>query len=129
MAESDPKKYLLAMLDVQRLKGAQHSYMRTVFELGPFGVTRLDTRPWSEVPESSKLAMLKDLVNWEGVTNRDMAMILLRELDVGKLSQDERGALISMAEPEPLKARGRPPKAKEREEHAREPNGRGGREL
>jgi hypothetical protein len=28
------------------------------------------------------------------VTNRDMAMILLRELDVGKLGQEERGALI-----------------------------------
>jgi hypothetical protein len=112
MKESDPKAYLCAMLDVQRLKSSRHTHARTVFDLGPFSMVRMDTRPWSEVPEQAKLAMLKDLVNWEGVSPRDMAMIMLRELDVGKLTPAQRGELISMAEPEPLK-RGRPAKAAE----------------
>jgi hypothetical protein len=103
MPESDPRAYLLARLSINRLKTAQHPIARTVFELGSYGMVKFGSRKWNEVPESSKLAMLKDLVCWEGVTDRDMAMLLLHELDVGKLTQAERGWLISTAEPDPLR--------------------------
>jgi len=122
VTESDPKAYMLARLAIDRLKAARHPVARTVFELGTFGVVKFDTRDWGDVPERSKLAMLKDLVNWEGVSDRDMAMLLLHELDVGKLTPAERGWLISTAEPDPLG--GRPEQdrgGKERD------GGRGGR--
>ena len=60
-------------------------------------------RRWADVPEAGKLSMLQDLVSWEGVTNRDMAHILLGEVDVGKLSSGQHDLLIRLAEPEPAR--------------------------
>jgi hypothetical protein len=47
--------------------------------------------------ESSKLAILQDAVNWQGITNRDQAHILLAEIDPGKISDAQRRALIEDA--------------------------------
>ena len=58
---------------------------------------RITERPWKQVPEPSKLAILQDAVDWSGVTNRDRAHILLAEVDPGKISDAQRNTLIDMA--------------------------------
>jgi hypothetical protein len=100
--ESDPKQLLLAMGAIRRLKDGSFPVAREVAGIGRFALLKFDDRPWSEIPESAKLAMLKDLVNWEGVTNKDQAHILLQELDVGKLSTEQRDQLIRQADPASL---------------------------
>ena len=42
---------------------------------------RVVERPWKELAEPSKLAILQDAVDWSGITNRHQAMILLSEID------------------------------------------------
>lgn len=58
---------------------------------------RIEERPWQDMPERSKLAILQDAVDWSGVTNRDQAHILLSEIDPGKISDAQRNRLIGMA--------------------------------
>jgi hypothetical protein len=87
--------------EISRLKRAKHSFARLVSGTEKAGLYEVETRRWDQVAEPSKLEMLKDLVNWEGVSNRDMAHILLRELDVGRLSTEQRGLLIHTADPSP----------------------------
>ena len=59
---------------------------------------RIEERPWQEVRETSKLAILQNAVDWSGITNRDKAHILLAEIDPGKITDDQRNRLIDMAE-------------------------------
>ncbi|WP_435008074.1 hypothetical protein P12x_005344 [Tundrisphaera lichenicola] len=54
-------------------------------------------RPWKDMPEPSKLAILQDSVDWSGVTNRDRAHLLLCEIDPGKLTDPQRNRLIEAA--------------------------------
>jgi hypothetical protein len=58
---------------------------------------RIEERPWIDMPERSKLAILTEAVDWSGVTNRDRAHILLSEVDPGKLSDVLRNKLIETA--------------------------------
>ena len=58
---------------------------------------RIEERPWPEMPERSKLAILQDAVDWSGVTNRDQANILLTQIDPGKISDAQRRGLIEAA--------------------------------
>jgi len=58
---------------------------------------RIEERPWAEMPEPSKLAILQDAVDWTGVSNRDQGHILLSEVDPGKISDAQRNRLINMA--------------------------------
>lgn len=73
---------------------------------------RIEERPWQDMPERSKLAILQDAVDWTGITNRDQAHILLNEIDPGKISDSQRNRLIDMAtrseqpEPEQVRERG-----------------------
>jgi hypothetical protein len=59
---------------------------------------RIVERPWREIPETSKLAILKDAVDWSGITNRDQAHILLAAIDPRKIPDGERNRLIDMAQ-------------------------------
>jgi hypothetical protein len=54
-------------------------------------------RPWKDVPEPSKLAILQDAVDWSGISNRDQAHILLSEIDPGQITDTQRNRLIDMA--------------------------------
>lgn len=58
---------------------------------------RIVERPWKELAEPSKLAILQDAVDWSGITNRDMATILLSEIDPGKITDAQRTRLIDAA--------------------------------
>jgi hypothetical protein len=66
--------------------------------VGNAGDYRIVERPWREIPETSKLAIMKDAVDWSGITNRDQAHILLSEIDAGKIPDAERNRLIGMAD-------------------------------
>jgi|SRR5579884_1371563 len=59
---------------------------------------RIIERPWQDLAEPSKLAILQDAVNWSGITNRDRAHILLSEIDPGKIPDAQRNRLIDMAQ-------------------------------
>jgi hypothetical protein len=69
--------------------------------VGSGGDYRIVERPWSEIAEPSKLAILKDAVDWSGISNRDQAHILLSEIDPGKIPDTERNRLIDMAQERP----------------------------
>lgn len=61
---------------------------------------RVVERPWQDLAEPSKLAVLQNAVNWSGVTNQDRAHILLAEIDLGKIPDAQRNRLIEMAQPQ-----------------------------
>ncbi len=85
---SDEKSLKDAFQHILRIK--EGTYPQVV---GP----RIEERPWAEVPERSKLAILQDAVNWEGVSNRDQAHILLSEIDPGQITDSQRNQLIEAA--------------------------------
>jgi polysaccharide deacetylase 2 family uncharacterized protein YibQ len=62
---------------------------------------RIVERPWDDLAEPSKLAILQDAVDWSGITNRDRAHILLAEIDPGKIPDAQRNRLIDMAQAKP----------------------------
>lgn len=103
-AESDRKQLNKALAQIRALKAAEHPVVRLVHPEWP-SPHMVAWRRWADVPEAGKLSMLQDLIDWQGVTNRDMAHILLGELDVGKLSSGQRDLLIRLAEPEPARGR------------------------
>ncbi len=102
--ESDPDRLNKALAQIRALKSADYPVMRLVHPQGPVE-HKMAWRRWADVPEPAKLSMLQDLVSWEDITNRDMAHILLGELDVGKLSDGQRDMLIRLAEPEPARGK------------------------
>lgn len=89
---SDERKLASAMRHIERIK--EGSYPSVV---GRDGNYRIEERPWQEMPERSKLAILQDAVDWSGVSNRDQGHILLSEIDPGKISDSQRNRLIDMA--------------------------------
>jgi len=66
--------------------------------IGRDNLYRIVERPWQELTDVSKLAILRDAVDWSGITNRDQAHILLAEIDPGKIPDDQRHRLIDMAQ-------------------------------
>lgn len=98
--EPNPERLAEVRQQIRALKTAEHPVVRLVFPEGPHE-HKLAYRPWADVPEPAKLSMLQDLVDWRGISNREMAHLLLGELDVGKLSAGQRDLLIRLAEPEP----------------------------
>jgi hypothetical protein len=90
---SDQVRLSEVMSHVRRIKASDYPAI-----IGTAGDYRIIERPWAEMPETSKLAILKDAVDWSGVTNRDQAHILLSEIDLGKIPDAERNRLIGMAE-------------------------------
>ncbi len=99
MHESDPDRLADVRKQIRAMKIAEHPVVRLADPEWP-SLHEFKWRKWAEMPEMAKLSMLQDLVNWEGVSNRDMATILLIELDVGKLSTGQRDMLIRLAAPE-----------------------------
>lgn len=97
--ESDPDRLNQVLRQIRAIKHAEQPVVRLVYPAWP-SPHKVAWRPWSAVPEAAKLSMLQDLVDWEGITNKDMAHILLSELDVGKLSAGQRDMLIRLAAPE-----------------------------
>lgn len=89
---SDPKRLQEVYKQIAAIKAASHP--RVVSEGERYEIVE---RPWREVREPSKLAILQDAVDWSGVTNRDRGHILLGEIDVGKVTDSQRIRLIEMA--------------------------------
>jgi len=61
------------------------------------GGYRIIERPWQELAEPSKLAILSDAIDWQGISNRDKAHILLAHIDPGHITDDQRRRLIDQA--------------------------------
>jgi hypothetical protein len=89
---SDNRSLQRAMEHVARIKTGEYPVV-----VEREGQHRIQERPWADVPERSKLAILQDAVDWEGVTNRDKAHILLSTIDPGKITDTQRNRLIDAA--------------------------------
>jgi hypothetical protein len=89
---SDEKRLKEAFAHIMRIK--EGTYPAVVGQDRDY---RIEERPWQDMPERSKLAILQDAVDWSGVSNRDQAHILLSEIDPGKISDAQRNRLIGMA--------------------------------
>lgn len=90
---SDQRRLQEVTGHIRRIKASDYPAI-----VGNGGDYRIVERPWRDMPETSKLAILKDAVDWSGVTNRDQAHILLSEIDAGKIPDAERNRLIDMAQ-------------------------------
>jgi hypothetical protein len=93
---SDQRRLQEAMNHIRRIKAGDYPAI-----IGTEGAYRIVERPWQDIPEGSKLAILQEAVNWSGVSNRDQAHILLSEIDLGKIADSERNRLIGMAQERP----------------------------
>jgi hypothetical protein len=93
---SDQRRLHDVMRHIRRIKAGDYPAI-----VGSEGAYRIVERPWQDIPEGSKLAILRDAVNWSGVSNRDQAHILLSEIDLGKIADSERNRLIGMAQDRP----------------------------
>lgn len=89
---SDPKQLKQVYQHIQRIKASDYAVI-----VGSHDEYRIVERPFQELPEPSKLAILQDAVDWSGVTNRDQATILLSEIDPGKITDAQRSRLIETA--------------------------------
>lgn len=61
------------------------------------GGYRIVERPWQDLAEPSKLAILSEAIDWQGISNRDKAHILLAQVDPGKITTEQRRQLIDQA--------------------------------
>lgn len=89
---SDEKRLQEAFRHILRIKEGTYPSV-----IGRDDQYRIEERPWQEMPERSKLAILQDAVDWSGVSNRDQGHLLLSEIDPGKISDAQRNQLIEMA--------------------------------
>lgn len=89
---SDERRVSLAYRHIQRIKAGDYPVI-----VGRDDRYRVEDRPWKDMPEASKLAILQDAVDWSGITNRDRAHILLAEIDPGKITDAQRNRLIDTA--------------------------------
>jgi hypothetical protein len=94
--KSDQKRLREVYQHIQRIKAADYPAI-----VGRDDQYRIVERPWQDVAEPSKLAILQDSVDWTGITNRDHAHILLAEIDPGKITDAQRNRLIDLAEVTP----------------------------
>lgn len=92
---SDPKRLNEVMAQIERLKQGTRPAV-----VGRDGEYRIEDRPWKDVAEPSKLAVLQDL-DWSGITNRDKGHILLSVIDPGKITDAQRRNLIDLATEKP----------------------------
>lgn len=89
---SDSKRLHEVYTQIEQIKAGEYPAI-----VGRDDQYRIVDRPWAEIPEPSKLAMLQDAVDWSGITNRDQANILLSEVDPGKPPDAQRNRLIDAA--------------------------------
>jgi hypothetical protein len=89
---SDPKRVQQALQHIQRIKAGDYPAI-----VGRDEQYRIVERPFKELAEPSKLAILQDAVDWSGVTNRDRAHILLAQVDPGRITDSQRRSLIDMS--------------------------------
>ena len=89
---TDPIRLRQAYRHIDNIKAAEYPAI-----VGRDENYRIAERPWKDMPEASKLAILVDSVDWSGITNRDQAHILLAEVDPGKIGDTQRNKLIAMA--------------------------------
>jgi hypothetical protein len=89
---SNPERLRIAMQHIQRIKAGDYPAI-----VGRDEQYRIVERPFKDLAEPSKLAILHDAVDWRGVSNRDQAHILLNEIDPGKVTDAQRNRLIDMA--------------------------------
>jgi len=92
---SDPQRLDQALKHIRRIKA--DDYPVIVGNSAEGGGYRIIERPWQDLAEPSKLAILQDAVDWTGITNRDQAHILLSEIDPGQITDVQRNRLIDMA--------------------------------
>ena len=59
---------------------------------------RVEERPFHDLAEPAKLAILQEAVDWSGVTYRDKAVILLSEIDLNKITPAQRARLNEEAD-------------------------------
>jgi hypothetical protein len=90
---SNERRLHEAMRHIDRIKAGDYPAI-----VGNRDDYRIVERPWAEIAEPSKLAILKDAVDWSEITNRDQAHILLSQIDPGKIPDAERNRLIDTAE-------------------------------
>ena len=95
---SDQKRLNQVFRHIERIKASDYAVI-----VGSQAAYRIVERPFQELPEPSKLAILQDAVDWSGVTNRDQATILLSEIDPGKITDAQRSRLIDTAAQSPYK--------------------------
>ena len=93
---SDPQRLDQALKHIRRIKAGTYPAVMGNSADG-IGGYRITERPWQDLAEPSKLAILQDAVNWEGISNRDQGHILLSEIDPGKITDAQRNRLIDMA--------------------------------
>lgn len=131
---SDPKRLDQVLQHIRRIKADDYPVILGNTNEG--GDYRIIERPWQDIPEPSKLAILEDAVNWEGISNHDQALILLNEIDPGRITDAQRNRLIDMATGnqslwERLQAAGNgrnvPQNERSNEDAGRDGNERGGR--
>jgi hypothetical protein len=89
---SDPERVQMALRHIQRIKAGDYPAI-----VGRDDQYRIVERPFKDLAEPSKLAILQDAVDWTGVTNRDQAHILLGEIAPGRITDAQRNRLIDMA--------------------------------
>lgn len=89
---SDQKRLDQVFRHIERIKASDYAVI-----VGSQDEYRIVERPFQELPEPSKLAILQDAVDWSGVTNRDRATILLAEIDPGRITDAQRNRLIDAA--------------------------------
>lgn len=93
---SDPKRVDQVLQHIRRIKMSDYPVIVGNHDAASGGY-RIVERPWKELAEPSKLAILQDAVDWSSITNQDRAMILLSQIDPGKITNAQRSALIDMA--------------------------------
>src|SRR5262245_35519718 len=69
---SDPDRINQAMQHIARIKAGNYPAI-----VGRDGDYRIMERPWGDLAEPAKLAVLTDAVDWTGISNRDQSHILL----------------------------------------------------
>ena len=89
---SDGKRLYEVYTQIEQIKASDYPAI-----VGRDDQYKIVDRPWAQIPEPSKLAMLQDAVDWSGISNRDRANILLVEIDPGKLPDAQRNSLIDAA--------------------------------
>jgi polysaccharide deacetylase 2 family uncharacterized protein YibQ len=93
---SDQKRLHEVYEHIRRIKSGDYAAI-----VGRDNQYRIVERPWQDLAEPSKLAILEDAVDWSGITNRDRAHILLAEIDPGRIPDAQRNRLIDMAQAKP----------------------------
>lgn len=89
---SDPKRLSEVFQHIQRIKSDDY-----LVRVGDQTSDRFVECLWHDLPERSKLALLLDVVDWTGISNRDQAAIVFLEIYPGKITDAQRSLLIETA--------------------------------